>query len=1238
MKNRINLLPILLLGLLAPGAKAQTVPPVLTSSIIQVDVTDGSGTLNPNAQIDAGGTFYSSNPADMPVVTLTGGGSGPDFIPATVGSVTTSGGSITSITLSYGGQGYTSAPVVTISGGSDPSPASAASGAKAEFFLKYASVFNFPNPGAPDPNEAFGAAGQEIVIWALAVGTHPAAGFFYTFVVNGQQIGVTSIGYPAGSPGGAPWTPPLPGVYYISATTNDGANTTTTLPVRYFATGTAVVGPTQGGSLVPIGSSIVISATSTPQQGFVQRIDFYTDWTNPAIGNSLTPPAGATLIGSSYTYPYSIIYTPTGASGSSHLIKAVAYDNNGNVVPEAASYLDSEVITMVTPIGPLPTCVITTPATDSSIPIPDYGSDPSASIPISVTATARPGGTIAQVQLFIDGVLFGTQTTFPYTFKWSPKVVGLYNLTALATDDKNNVIASTSSSTPSQTPTPTIVSVGAIPSVAITYPSGGGTLTGGASNTVTASATANSLDPKTNLQSTISSIMFFQDGNYIGTATPPAPPAVDTGVYSVTFKAVQKVDPSTGLAEPSLLTAIATDSLGFTSTSAAVTVNVTSGGTGGGIIVGIPPTVSITAPANSATVVVNTPVTLSAAANAPNGNVASMTFFVDDQVFQTITQYPYSVTWTPANTGFYYISAQVVDNLSDKVSSTKVLVYVTAEPPPVVNMVTPSTGGTVTVGTGVTVTANATSPSGTIASVQFFANGISIGTTSTQPYTVSWTPTSSGVYTLTSIATDNSGETTTSSSTIVDAITAASGLGTTPYFGTYQGLTDGGRFAFIVVDGTNGTFISHSTSGSTKPVLSFTSDIPVSAGGSFMSAKVSGTASVSGVNGTLSANGELFIGPASISSGVTVASGYYTGNISSAPNSQVTGIVGGDGSLMVYISSGSFSDVADGSVDSSGAFSITTAENNTFVGKVDPAKGFLTGTLSGPSGGSVFGARVSGGTFSDGVLKNISTRGQAGIGANAMIAGFVVGGASPKQLLIRAVGPTLSTFGLSGAIASTQLQVFSGTTVVASNTGWSSTADAGAAVAAADTQVGAFALPSGSADSAIVGSFSPGSYTVQVTGLKSETGVALTEVYDMDGYSPFSSKKLVNVSTRGNVGTGSNVMIGGFSINGTAPKRLLIRGAGPGLAALGVSGSLATPHLQIFDSSQNLIRENYAWETGNDPALVSAAALSTGAFSFTHGSADSAVLIVLPPGTYTSVLSGASSATGIALVEVYEVP
>jgi hypothetical protein len=185
---------------------------------------------------------------------------------------------------------------------------------------------------------------------------------------------------------------------------------------------------------------------------------------------------------------------------------------------------------------------------------------------------------------------------------------------------------------------------------------------------------------------------------------------------------------------------------------------------------------------------------------------------------------------------------------------------------------------------------------------------------------------------------------------------------------------------------------------------------------------------------------------------------------------------------------------------------------------------------------------------------------------------------------------------------------------------------------------GAFTLLAGSADSALVATFAPGAYTAQVAGVGADTGVGLVEIYDMSVPSPFTSNKLTNVSTRLNIGSGSAVAIVGFHITGSAPKRLLIRGAGPGLTALGVSGALATPHLQLMNSAGTLIRENFSWGSGNDVALVTAAESGTGAFTYTAGSADSAILMDLPPGTYTAELSGTGAATGVGLVEVYEVP
>src|SRR5208283_3862465 len=216
--------------------------------------------------------------------------------------------------------------------------------------------------------------------------------------------------------------------------------------------------------------------------------------------------------------------------------------------------------------------------------------------------------------------------------------------------------------------------------------------------------------------------------------------------------------------------------------------------------------------------------------------------------------------------------------------------------------------------------------------------------------------------------------------------------------------------------------------GAATATTAFYSDLNVSAAGSFSGSSISGTASVTGVTGTLTPSQDMFIGTVTQTGGNSVASGYYTGSISGVAASQVAAIVGADGEIMVYVKSGSFADAGGSTVDSSGKFTISTA-------------------------------------------------GLVGSGANDMIAGFVVGGTTPKQLLVRAVGPTLAGLGVPGAIASTQLSIYSGSTLVDSNTGWSSSPTNETAVANAEAQSGALALPIGSADSALVASFAPGSYT-----------------------------------------------------------------------------------------------------------------------------------------------------------------
>jgi hypothetical protein len=198
------------------------------------------------------------------------------------------------------------------------------------------------------------------------------------------------------------------------------------------------------------------------------------------------------------------------------------------------------------------------------------------------------------------------------------------------------------------------------------------------------------------------------------------------------------------------------------------------------------------------------------------------------------------------------------------------------------------------------------------------------------------------------------------------------------------------------------------------------------------------------------------------------------------------------------------------------------------------------------------------------------------------------------------------------------------------NDSWGSAGDA-AAIAATATRVGAFALPAGSPEAVISTTLAPGSYTAQVRGAAAGTGVGLVEVYDAG--TGAENSKVVNISARGDVGTGGNILIAGFVIRGTQPKTVLIRGVGPALAGFGLSGVLADPRLQLF-SGTTQINEN---DNATDPALATAAT-RVGAFALAAGSRDAAILVTLQPGAYTAQVSGVGGTTGIGLVEVYEVP
>jgi trimeric autotransporter adhesin len=263
-------------------------------------------------------------------------------------------------------------------------------------------------------------------------------------------------------------------------------------------------------------------------------------------------------------------------------------------------------------------------------------------------------------------------------------------------------------------------------------------------------------------------------------------------------------------------------------------------------------------------------------------------------------------------------------------------------------------------------------------------------------------------------------------------------------------------------------------------------------------------------------------------------------------------------------------------------------------------------------------------------LTSIATRARVGTGANVLIAGFAIAGTEPKAVLIRAVGPTLGGFGLTGVLVDPVLELYrADRSSLAVNDSWDLDGNT-AAITATSARVGAFALPGGSTEAVISVTLPPGNYTAQVRGAAGGTGIGLVEVYDAG--TGTENSRLSSISSRAEVGVGGNILIAGFVVRGTEPKTILIRGVGPGLNAF-VTGAVANPKLELYRSA-TLINENDDW---TDPAIATAAARS-GTFAIAVGSRDAALLVTLQPGSYTAQVSGVAASTGVALIEVYEVP
>lgn len=972
-------------------------------------------------------------------------------------------------------------------------------------------------PWLTDPNEQSGPFGTPLQIEAAGVGTSMDSSFTYSFYVNGTHIGTTTGAVHPPLRPVITWTPPQPGSYFLTVTINDGNNNATSLPVRYFATGTVINSPVNS-TLVPQGSSVVLKADATVTAGFIKQIQFYDN--GVPIGQPDT------------TLPYSLIYTPSGNAGTSRSITARAIDNTGAEQTESTPIL----LQIVQAITPRPTSAISSPLNGSAVPVTIATEDV---ITVTVDA-ASTTGRVSKVELYIDGELFGTDNTYPYTFDWKPKVVGAYNLVALTYDDKNNVIASSAGATGSNTPEPTRVRVAAPPTVTIIYPGNGGTIFEGITAQLKAAASdSNSVEG--GIPVTITSVQFFDSGTFVGSATTSA----DGSTYTVSFKPTRRVDKD-GVPIPSSFTAVATNSAGLSQSSKPVSVTVMQGGSPPPPPPdGIPPVVTLTQPYSGQTVTVNTPVTFTATASDADGTITSVQFVVNDAVLSTDQVYPYSATWTPtalgnysitavaadskANSvattpivvtvvdpsvsgptvsiasplagapltagnpttiranatddtaiasvqfyingkpfgtadtsypytadwvpaspgtytlvaravdevgnqtasspvvvtvtngaapiitldsprgptvvsagvpvslaatagdldgtvttvrflangivvgtvttppytgsfrptvaGYYSLQAEAVDNAGNTTTSSAVALSVLANQAPVPTVTAPVNGATVRLGVVTTLVATASDSDGIVAGVEFFVNGVSVGSATQPPYKVQWTPTAEGVYRITVTASDNAGAVATSAPLLVTAsLTAAD----TVAVGTYQGGGEAGKFAFVAATGSVANFIGYSSLPA-QPKTYFYSSVPMDIAGGFQlddagRPVLSGRLNDTGVSGTLDNGRVMFIGTDTsfFPSGHPVSAGYYAGRFTGRDASSVAAIVGEDGSVTIRFADGAFQDAGGGTpgmIDSTGAFSFSTMRGNRVSGRINSATGVFTGNLSGANGG-----------------------------------------------------------------------------------------------------------------------------------------------------------------------------------------------------------------------------------------------------------------------------------------------
>jgi hypothetical protein len=323
----------------------------------------------------------------------------------------------------------------------------------------------------------------------------------------------------------------------------------------------------------------------------------------------------------------------------------------------------------------------------------------------------------------------------------------------------------------------------------------------------------------------------------------------------------------------------------------------------------------------------------------------------------------------------------------------------------------------------------------------------------------------------------------------------------------------------------------------------------------------------------------------------------------------------------VSVSGGQYSIGCTASFTSAAA---TISSGQTLCVRHSASSSLSTSTTTTLTIGGLSGTFTSTTTSDPPRLVNISTRMQVLTGENVMIAGFIIGGSTAKTVVVRARGPSLAAAGIANPLANPALTLVRSIdgVIIASNDNWESAPNAAA------INSSGFA-PDNPFESAALMTLVPGAYTAIVSGVSGGTGVGLVEVFEVDAI----QVALINISTRGQVLTGENVMIAGFIVQGSGSQNVVVRARGPSLQAAGIANPLANPTMTIVRSIDGaVLASNDDWQSGPTAAQVQARGFQP------DNNLESAVFLSLPPGAYTTIVSGVSGGTGVALVEVFTAP